>query len=435
MRILHLLSFPLYGSGSGYFVRSLANKLTQNGHQVAIACPESRKIPGIKVYNIKLPFMAAYTGHPEHPKAKLYSQLSSKELHKLQQAFQEGIFEAIFKFKPQIIHVNHASTLSWIANYIKTVFGIHYIVTSHNTDVMNAVLDKRYINLTEDALNRADFITALSEDNKSKIIKIFGRKRSLTRKIRIIPNGVDLDELQDDAMKMIDRKFHTDGKKIVLFCGKLTPIKGIEYLIAAASRIHGEIFIVGDGDYRKTLEKEVKKKKISNVKFLGYFSKKEVPLLRAFYKRANVSVVPSTISEGIPFSVLESLAAGTPVVGSNIGGIPMAIKNNQTGFLVKPKNSNILAETINQILDNPKLEKRLGKKAKTLIKRSFDWNVISRRFEFYYDKAYRNSIKSKKTKIAWFIDSEEYQLEKELLEEKQVGVNDYQINYKNGSNV
>jgi len=72
MRILKLLKFPFWGSGSGTYARKLAEKLAKLGNDVAIVAPDDRGIRGVKIYTAKLPFFAAITGHSEYPGCKLY---------------------------------------------------------------------------------------------------------------------------------------------------------------------------------------------------------------------------------------------------------------------------------------------------------------------------------------------------------------------------
>ena len=108
-------------------------------------------------------------------------------------------------FQPDIIFVHHASFLTWVANYIRAIYNIPYIVISHGTGILNSTLDKRYLPLTKDALNHAEYIICVSGDTKRWFLKVYGKKHK--RKIRIIPGGVDLENYDHNMpIKIINKK-------------------------------------------------------------------------------------------------------------------------------------------------------------------------------------------------------------------------------------
>lgn len=420
MKILQLLSFPLYGSGSGTYVRKLSSTLKRQGHQVAIACPDSRELPGVKIYEVKLPFMAVFTGHPEYKKAKLYSQLNGYQLNKIQSAFMNSIIKAVEDFQPDVIHVHHASNLSWIANYIKAVFQIHYVVTSHNTDIINAVLDKRYIPLTQDALRRADIITAVSKDTRIRLLEILGKGiRNLARKTKVVTCGVDVRNFPNKGpVDEINKRFHLNGKKVVLYSGKIIAIKGVNIFIKAAQKFKDTVFVVmGEGEELKKMKAMARGMK--QVVFTGYLGEKDRLLTTQLYRRADIVAIPSTMSEGIPLSALEAMSAGAVVVASNIGGIPTVIKNMRNGILIQPRSTNALAKAIENILLNSKLANRLKETARQDVVSKFDWKAIAKRMTKYYTIAYERSQKSRVTKKPSFISEEEYREEKRLIRDMQ----------------
>lgn len=422
MKILQLLCFPFYGSGSGTYVRKLSENLAKNGHEIAIVAPDSRQIKNVRIFEAKLPFMAAFTGHPEYPDAKLYSRLSGSQLNDIQSAFSAAITNAVEDFQPDVIHVHHASNLSWIANYVKAVYQIHYVITSHNTDVINAVLDKRYIPLTQDSLNRADIITAVSKNTREHLLKILGKgNRKLAVKTRIVPCGVDtkLFPARGPVTKA-NRKFVLNDQKVVLYSGKVTSIKGVDILIRVAEKMSDVKFIImGDGEELPSMKKMVADRKIKNVVFTGYLGSDDRELVYELYRRADVVAVPSTVSEGIPMSALEAMSSGSVVVASKIGGVPTAIKDHKNGLLVKPKSVSALEAGINEILSDPKLAKRLAANARKDAVSKFDWKVIAKKMESCYKISYSRSMKNKATKKASYISEEEYIESKELAADKE----------------
>lgn len=422
MKILQLLCFPLYGSGSGTYVRKLSEALVADGEKVAIVAPDNRGLNNIKLYSVDLPFMAAFTGHPEYPGAKLYSKLTGEELNDVQSAFEKAIIKAVEDFQPDVIHVHHASNLSWVANYIKAVYQIHYIITSHNTDIINAILDKRYIPLTQDALNRADIVTAVSNNTRDRLLDILGKgNKKLKNKVRVVPCGVDTKLFPAvGSVENVNREYKLENKKVVLYSGKVTSIKGVDFFVKAADKIPAAFFIVmGDGEELDKMKKLAKDLKLKNIIFTGYLGSDKKNLISGLYRRADVVAVPSTVSEGIPLSVLEAMSAGSVVVASNIGGIPTPVKNNRNGILVRPRSLSSLVEGIKLVLGNEKLSARLAKKARLDAVKIYDWKVIANKMQRYYLTSYKRSEKNRATKKPSYISEEEYFESKEFAQKKQ----------------
>src|SRR3989338_4121127 len=120
LKILFLHHFPLWGCGSGTYVRNLSLELAKKD-KVAIVCPETKTLPTVKIFPVRLPFFVAFTGHPEHPGCKLYSQLTQGEITKIYRTFLHYAVDAVENFKPNIIHVQHVSLLTWVALFIYAV--------------------------------------------------------------------------------------------------------------------------------------------------------------------------------------------------------------------------------------------------------------------------------------------------------------------------
>lgn len=396
-KILFLQCFPLWGSGSGTYVRELALEVNRfKNIKTAIVCPESKeKHAGVKIYPLELPFPVAFTGHPDWPVCKLYKNLTPKELSRVFNFFLRSTINAVDDFKPDLIHVQHISVLLWVANFIKASYGINFIVTSHGTGILTASKRKTYVPLSRDALERAKKIVAVSGDTKDWLLETFGKE--FLHKTRIIPGGVYFKDFSTDKkIKIINKKYKLKGKKVVLFSGKLTPQKGVFYLIEAAQNIKGDIYIIGDGPERKNLEDLVYKFKLHNVHFLGYMGDDKKEELEEFYYRADVFVAPSVWDEPLGLVILEAMAAKTPVIATRKGGIPLAVKNGVNGFLIRPKSSRQIAEACNRLLENDELRKKMGDACRETVQKKFTWKKIAQTYIRIYKKAYRNEDNKKK---------------------------------------
>ena len=387
-RILYLLCFPLWGSGSGTYVRELALEVSKNKNiKTAIVCPgKAEKMSSVKIYPLEFPFPVAFTGHPDWPTSKLYKDLTPSEIAQVFNYFLRSTMKAIEDFKPDVIHVNHISILSWVANFIKTFSDVNFIVTAHGTGVQAASLSRSYVRLSRDALRRANKIVAVSGDTKDWLLNVFGKEFS--HKTSVIPGGIYLEGLPPEKkLKIIEDKYKLKDKKVILFSGKLTAQKGVAYLLKAAKDIKGDIYIIGDGPERKNLEDFVYQTKLENVHFLGYMGDNKKEELEEFYYRADVFIAPSVWDEPLGLVILEAMATKTPVIASRKGGIPLAVKDGLNGMLVRPRNSKQIVDACNKLLEDDELRRKMGEVARETVEKRFTWKKIAEKYLRLYKNA------------------------------------------------
>jgi glycosyltransferase involved in cell wall biosynthesis len=382
MKILYLQTFPLYGSGSGTYARELAREVAKK-HEVAMVAPDDRPIPGVKMYILELPVKISFTGHPEWPDSKLYTKVGGEDLSANYLSYFQKIVEAVNDFKPDILHVHHLMPLTWIARFIKIAYKLNFIVTVHGSELPTLQNDTRYPFLTTEALRKAVRIIPNSFWTKEWMESVLGIE--FRDKIRVIPGGVDINKFRKVKTDDIDKKYNLKGKKVVIFTGKLTPYKGVKYLIYAAKKIDAEVLILGDGSERPNLEKIVADEGIKNVRFLGHL-KDDTDFLVKFYSRANVFVAPSTWDEPLGLVILEAMACETPVVVTRKGGIPLAVKDGKNGLFVGARNVTDIVEKVNYLLNNEEKRLKMGQKAREIAVEKFSWKVIAQRFIEKYEK-------------------------------------------------
>jgi glycosyltransferase involved in cell wall biosynthesis len=162
----------------------------------------------------------------------------------------------------------------------------------------------------------------------------------------------------------------------ILFAGALIPRKGIHHLINAFARIakdflQARLIIVGheeDKAYAAELRELVKRLDLDGrVQFLGAMPQAE---LAARMRAACVCVLPS-VSEGLGRVVVEAMATGTPVIGSDVGGIPEMVEDGARGFLVPPGDEKVLAAKIRWVLEYPDQAREMGYRACAFAERFF----------------------------------------------------------------
>jgi len=378
--------FPLWGNGSSAWLRALAAEMVKDGHEVAIVAPEKRKLPNIKHYVVNPPQMGVFVGNPELPNAKRYQDMNGVELGEIYTSYLDATLPAVKEFQPEIIHVFHTAFLPGVARIAKILYGIRFIVMTHGSDLHYLTQDGRLIGLIKDALRVSALITANSAFTRRWFLKMFGTEWD--RKLRTIPGGVYLDQYKcsSEQMKILDQKYGLKDKKVVLFTGRLTIHKGVEYLIKAARQIQGEVLILGDGPERKHLEHLIKLYKLKNCRILGYMKSDERIGFRTFYGRADVYVAPSTWKEPLGLVILEAMAAKTPVISTRAGGVTSIIKDGYNGFLVHSRNATEIANRVNQLLDDENLCKKMAMRSFELVEKKYTWNHIAKSFEHIYEK-------------------------------------------------
>lgn len=392
MRIMFLYMFPLWGNGSGAWLRALAAEMVKDGNEVAIVSPDHRTIPGIRHYLVTPPQMGVFVGNPELPDVKKYEDMSGVELGKIYTSYINATLAAVKDFQPEIVHAFHTAFLPPVARIAKIMYGIRYLITTHGSDLHYLNRDRRLIGLIRDSLNVAAGITANSAFTRRWFLNMFGPQ--FERKLRTIPGGVYLDEYRRDETKFraIDEKYDLKGKKVVLFTGRLTPQKGVDYLIRAARTIQGEVLILGDGPERERLEKLIKDLKLKNCRILGYMKPGEQVGFKAFYSRADVYVAPSSWKEPLGLVILEAMAAKTPVVSTRAGGITSLIRDGFNGYLVHVRNSEEIADRVNRLLSDDDLAKKMADRSYDLVVKKYTWDKIAEQFETIYKK-YRYTAK------------------------------------------
>lgn len=382
VRVLYLFVFPLYGSGSGTYARSLAEEVAKD-HDAAVVCPDNRSIRGVKTYSFKPPLKVSFTGHPEWRGAKLFREITERDIFTLHKAYMDVAVSAVENFKPNIIHVHHAYPFSWAARFIKSTYDIPYVITVHGSELPTVQKDKRYVALTIDALRRSRIVAPNSFYTRDWMYKVFGRE--FKNQIRVIPGGVDAETFRKVNTESIDRRFGLAEKKVVVFAGKLTVYKGVQYLVKAAKKIKGEVLILGDGPDRKHLEQIAKARNIKNVRFLGHFGEKTNFLVQ-LYSRADVFVAPSVWDEPLGLVILEAMACEVAVVVTRKGGIPLAVKEGVNGLFIKPRNTTEIVEKVNSLLNDDKKRKVMAQQAREIVVRKFSWTKIAQQYISYYEK-------------------------------------------------
>jgi phosphatidylinositol alpha-1,6-mannosyltransferase len=205
------------------------------------------------------------------------------------------------------------------------------------------------------------------------------------RDVRIVPLGTDPDQFRPgiDPSEVRARYGLEDGRWL-LTVARLVAHKGIDTVLHVLATLRDEhptlrYAVVGSGPMQSELERMAHRLGVSQqVRFLTDVPDADLP---ALYNNAEiylgVSRPAELMMEGFGISLSEASACGVPVVGGSSGGIPDAVRENETGLLVDPKCPERVLEAVRLLLDNRELARRLGAGGRRAVESFFNWNRVT----------------------------------------------------------
>jgi glycosyltransferase involved in cell wall biosynthesis len=210
-------------------------------------------------------------------------------------------------------------------------------------------------------------------------------------KIQIIPGGVDIDRFNINLSPTESRQqlnWHPDRPTI--FCiRRLAKRMGLENLITAMIQVRDRypdilLYIAGKGALADTLQTQIKELELTNnVKLLGFVPDEQLPLC---YRAANFSVVPTVALEGFGLIVIESLAAGTPVLGTPIGGIPEILRPFSEDLVFEGYQPEQLARGIIESLSSDRILPN-SQACLNYVQENYNWHKIAQQIKLVYQSA------------------------------------------------
>lgn len=215
---------------------------------------------------------------------------------------------------------------------------------------------------------KADYVQAISN-----YLATWGREMGVKAPIKVVPNGVDLDIFSCDQSRL-----EPSGTPVIFTASRLVYKNGIDDLIKSLQFLPDNVIlrVAGEGPEEANLKNLVGELSLgARVSFLGSLPPEQVAQELA---RAGVFARPSR-SEGLGNSFLEAMAAGVPVVGTMVGGIPDFLTPGETGFACEVNNPASIAEQIKFILDPVNKEKvwQVTNNARELVKQNYSWDQIA----------------------------------------------------------
>ncbi len=304
---------PRFSGGIGGHAAMLANKLTQNGHQVKKL--ETTHLP---IKNLKNPSFAV--------------------LSSLKSLVDRDSYDIVHAF-----NVPSAYAMKY-AKGKKKILSIHGVFSEQ----VDSLHSKSVSSLAKSAESQVlQWPDRLTTDSKATQ-KFYNEKFDID--FEYLPSPLDTSMFENiGSVEKIENQ--------VAYVGRDSHEKGIDILKAAESEINGNVVYCTDRSWEEAMK---------------------------IIKSSSIVVVPSRM-ESLPTTVKEAFYLNVPVIGTDVGGIPELIKNNETGIIVPPENPSKLAQAINQLLSDKEKAEKLAVNGNTFVKNNMTWNVVLPKYIKFYE--------------------------------------------------
>ncbi|MDA4136362.1 MAG: glycosyltransferase family 4 protein [Thaumarchaeota archaeon] len=356
---VNVFFYPFMVGGAEWYVYNISRELTKMGHEVHVFTADKydgtkakseEVVEGITVHRLPLRLDLTY-------RVKVWNGL--------EEALAKGSFDVIHTYdyaQPHSKVAIRAGRKAHVGTAL-TVFDVHSMIPRTWYKQFPMKMMEGY--LGRDTLAGVDRILVRAPTLVPRLIELGGKED----RILITPSGI-----RDESLGVFDgaefRKKHSiEGAPLVLYLGRLNPLKGPQYLIEAAPAILKEfpkasfVFVGPDqSGYVKPLQERAAKLGIgSRVHFPGPIYDFEEKMQA--YASSDVFVLP-TAFEGTSQAIFEAMAQGKPVVATRVGGIPSQLTDGEEGFLVEHADPGALAAKVIEVLKTPGLASEMGKKGR-----------------------------------------------------------------------
>jgi L-malate glycosyltransferase len=368
--------YPTYG-GSGAMATSLGIALAEKGHEVHfITYKQPFRLPSFRP---RIYFHEVDVGRYPLFEYPPYDLALAVRMH-----------EVVRSHKLDLLHVHYAvphATSAWIAREMlqKNGSDIKVVTTLHGTDITIVGQDPSFHAITRFSIEKSDSITAVSRFLREKTISTFGCTGC---SVEVVYNFVDPDIYRRDRYQPTLREQMNGGRKIMIHVSNFRPVKRVKDVVRIFSQVCREVpsvlVMVGDGPDRVDAEEEARRLGLENdVYFLGKIEA-VAPLLAS----SDLFLLP-TESESFGLSALEALASGVPVVGTNSGGLPEVVVQDETGFLHDVGDIDGMAHSAASLLRDAERWETMSERAAADARARFSQSEIVTQYERVYADALR----------------------------------------------
>ena len=382
------LAAPGQGKSGGMnvYVRQLARALGNLGIQVDLFTrihPETENIveqisPMVRV--IHLP-----GGETEAPIGSLFQHLPD---------FLEALrdFRLTNHLDYQLVH-SHYWLSGWAGQALSQELKAPHVVTFHTLGLIKMQSRAGEVEPPErqiverELMASAQRIIAFSPHERDAMVRLYNADAN---RIEMAPCGVDLTLFRPLDQQQARERLGLNGERVFLYVGRLEPLKGLDLLLHTAAQLETcepiRVLVVGGGtngdqevDELRRLARTLNVEDIFD--FVGRVDQEDLPL---YYNAADVCVVPSYY-ESFGLAALESMACGTPVVASRVGGLSTIVQHGHTGYLKSWRCPEGFANSLEMIVASSKLRRSMGLAARKRAE-SMGWDQVAGQVSRLYDK-------------------------------------------------
>ncbi len=300
----------------------------------------------------------------------------------------------VIKKKPDILHAQWILPNGFIAALVSMVTGVPLLIQLHGSDVFTAEKNALFRHMTRFAASQADYIVSPSPD----LVERLGRIGIDTGEFGLVPNtvesGFSTDVSDADTARLRKKLGIPEGTTVVLAMGRMVYVKGFNYLLEAFQKVTQEcndatLVLAGGGVLFDEMKELAQRLGISGrVVMPGAVMRNEVPV---YFKLADMFVIPSIRHEsgavdGLPVVIPEAMAAGLPIIASNVGGIPVLVRDGKNGVLVCERDAGELANAMTRLIDDPGLRQEYGRRSRLVIEDSVNYDAVAAHFSNLYEE-------------------------------------------------
>jgi N-acetyl-alpha-D-glucosaminyl L-malate synthase BshA len=364
--------YPTYG-GSGAVATELGLDLARRGHEVHFITYQS-------------PFrLRGYTKHVYfHEVDTSISRYPLFEHYPYELALASRQYEIAMQEELDILHVHyaipHATTAFLAREMLRSTHPIKVITTLHGTDITLVGQEASFYAISKFSIEQSDGVTAVSKFLRDETYRAFG---CVQCSLAVIPNFVNLNEYRPD-LATARESLVPNGNRLLVHISNFREVKRVKDVVRIFARLRrampATLMLVGDGPDRNDAEQEARDLGISeDVHFLGRLDS-VAPLLAA----ADLFILPSQ-TESFGLAALESMACGTPVLASRVGGIPEVITDDVEGLLEPVGSVEAMARrAIDLLRDTPRHERM--REAALARAQLFSTDAVVPQYEAYYQQ-------------------------------------------------
>jgi D-inositol-3-phosphate glycosyltransferase len=364
--------------GMSVYIRELARELGKQGHRVDIFTrvhdpndPRMEElVPGVRLIHLK----AGKEANVQ--KMDVYFSLPEFTFN-LENFWKENGLDYDIVF-------SHYWLSALVAKYLRAKWQIPYITMYHTLGAVKNVIgigendpELRIVSERETVQDCQRIIVA-TENERQNLIRYYD---ALPEKIGVVPCGVNMELFRPVARATARRELGLTDEKVLLFVGRIDPLKGIDRLLQALPLLPSRdgvklVIIGGDENSRPEIEKlkklAVELKIQDQVRFEGLIKHEQLPY---YYSAADVCTVPSYY-ESFGLVALEALACGTPVLATDVGDMKNIIRPGETGYVIEDNAPGKIADGIARLLEKPERDRESVLAVRASVSR-FGWSNIA----------------------------------------------------------